>query len=88
MKHLQGIDDIDFIRDELLLAARQAGPRLLRVRGVELEAAITGVHPEATPAAPGPAGPDDESTEQPPADEPAEAESSQPKPKRKRRSRS
>lgn len=43
------------IRETLLKSARKAGERYLRVRGVDLEAALTGAAPEkSTPAAQSP----------------------------------
>jgi hypothetical protein len=42
-------DDPAKVRDTLLNSARQAGPRYLRVRGIDLETAITG-QSQAEPA--------------------------------------
>lgn len=50
-KDAKGTADPATVRESLLNAARQAGPRYIRVRGIDLETAITGKEP-AAPVAP------------------------------------
>jgi len=50
--NLNGITDSEVIRIELLNRARLAGHRQMQVTGIELIAAVTGMHPAAVPPTP------------------------------------